>query len=1175
MAVLIASQSEPIPGYRLIERLGRGGFGEVWKAEAPGGLLKAIKFVYGDLEGAGENGRPAEQELKALARVKSIRHPYILSLERFDIIEGQLIIVMELADRNLWDRFRECRNQGLEGIPRDELLRYMAETAEALDLMNNQYQLQHLDIKPQNIFLIYNHVKVADFGLVKDFEGMRATVTGGVTPVYAAPETFDNWASRFSDQYSLAIVYQELLTGKRPFDGTNTRQLLLQHISGIPDVSPLPPSDRDAINRALSKNPDDRFPSCTDLVNALQQSSSAGSGRTSVSVPPKTLETPPAATTATTTPQHNPLGPPLTTTPSTADELIKSRPLRTVHSLGLRQPLTEGQATPQLTQLRTPVVQTAQMASLKLAPPERTGPGCLRPAVVIGLGQLGQIALVQLRQALRDRIGSNRPLPLLQLLQIDTDPEAVSSLVNSTGESLLQTQEVILTRLNRPSHYLKSSIPDLDKWVSQATLHRIPRNPITSGLRCLGRLALFDHYQTISQRLTAALAAALEDAALNDAEQATGLKLRTNRPRVYVVTSLCGGTGSGMFIDLAYIVRHHLRQLGYTSPDVQAILFVPTIDRTPQRTLAVANTYTALAELAYFSSPSIQYQCRFTTKEPAVLDPEKPFTRCVLLPMPRNPELHALRAAGSAASGLLLRELFSAIGPTADSLRGKHQQVGRGGLNCQSVGLYTLSWPRQRLLKRTVERFTQRLLQRWIIRDGQHHREAIAHWLTPEWTRRQFEPEMMTNRLQQAVEEVLRQPVEAIFDAYLEGLGGHGAPPQKLDATAAVGVLDRLLQLVGKPEQETDDPIEGSLKSPIDEMTRNMIAECEDQLTEMAVYFIEQPQYRLAGAEEAIRQLGEKLQLVISTFEQFYDQAKAETSATFSRMFPLIGSLKSSFTITARRSAIIAELYELLKLYPRQRLQCLFVGALLTIYRTMANNLTEFMREVGSCRPRIAEIIQAIGPLNADPDEASPLGHGAAIFPSGCRNIDEAADELIARLRPEEILTFDKQIQSQIRRQFESLVNICLNAVEYAQPFRDLLLQQGTVFLSNRLGEADSAEQFFNTRDEQDAQRDLHNAFDEAAPEIVGPRTRIEDEIQIVSTPNTPGGERIKQLLTDALPDLPIQFVSGGDDIVIYREQTITDLRELPHMSMQVCEVCKQIIAQENISLNTRCDLEW
>src|SRR5438034_10412657 len=262
MSALLTSQSEPIPGYKLLERLGRGGFGEVWKCEAPGGIHKAIKFVYGDLDTAGDDGKPAEQEFKALARVKQVRHPFILSLERFDVIEGQLVIVMELADRNLWDRFRECRNQGLPGIPRDELLRYLEEAAEALDLMNSEYKLQHLDIKPQNLFLVHNHIKVADFGLVKDFEGMVASLTGGVTPIYAAPETFEGYVSRFSDQYSLSIVYQEMLTGHRPFTGTNVRQLILQHMQATPDVSALPAEDQPIILRALAKQPDDRHPSC-------------------------------------------------------------------------------------------------------------------------------------------------------------------------------------------------------------------------------------------------------------------------------------------------------------------------------------------------------------------------------------------------------------------------------------------------------------------------------------------------------------------------------------------------------------------------------------------------------------------------------------------------------------------------------------------------------------------------------------------------------------------------------------------------------------------------------------------------------------------------------------------------------------------------------------------------
>ena len=107
------------------------------------------------------------------------------------------MIVMELADRNLWDRFEECRKQGLPGIPRDELLRYMAEAAEALDVMNLEYQLQHLDIKPQNLFL---SSQSRQGRRLRPGQGparaCSAALTGGVTPVYAAPETFDGRVSR-------------------------------------------------------------------------------------------------------------------------------------------------------------------------------------------------------------------------------------------------------------------------------------------------------------------------------------------------------------------------------------------------------------------------------------------------------------------------------------------------------------------------------------------------------------------------------------------------------------------------------------------------------------------------------------------------------------------------------------------------------------------------------------------------------------------------------------------------------------------------------------------------------------------------------------------------------------------------------------------------------------------
>lgn len=270
MSLLLQQGTEPIPGYRLVEPLGEGGFGQVWKAEAPGGFHVALKFIRLD--------QHAEPELRALDAIREIRHPFLLDIHFAQQVGDRLIIATSLCDKSLAKRLKEVRDAGLNGIPTAELLRYMSEIADALDYLNKPHfdsrsgrkvSVQHRDIKPHNIFLVGGSVKVADFGLAKVLEATVAHHTGHLTPAYAPPEVYRGQTSSKSDQYSLAVTYYELRTGQRPFTGNST-EIMHQALFVVPALEGLPAGEKAVVQKALSKEPDERWPDCQTFVANLR-----------------------------------------------------------------------------------------------------------------------------------------------------------------------------------------------------------------------------------------------------------------------------------------------------------------------------------------------------------------------------------------------------------------------------------------------------------------------------------------------------------------------------------------------------------------------------------------------------------------------------------------------------------------------------------------------------------------------------------------------------------------------------------------------------------------------------------------------------------------------------------------------------------------------------------------
>jgi hypothetical protein len=250
-------------GYKLLKRLGAGSFGEVWGAEAPGGVRVAVKIILRPLD-----SDEARRELQSLDLIKKLKHPFLLDTQAFWSLEDRLLIVMELADGSLRDWLKECRKEN-KAVPLGELLTVFRESAEALDYLHSE-GVQHRDIKPENILLLRRHAKVADFGLARLLQSLHAkSASMSGTPMYMAPEVWQGMLSPHSDQYSLAFTYTELRLGRPVFKGESLMEVMNHHLARKPDLSVLPAAEQDVLFRALSKNAEERFGSCMEFMQEL------------------------------------------------------------------------------------------------------------------------------------------------------------------------------------------------------------------------------------------------------------------------------------------------------------------------------------------------------------------------------------------------------------------------------------------------------------------------------------------------------------------------------------------------------------------------------------------------------------------------------------------------------------------------------------------------------------------------------------------------------------------------------------------------------------------------------------------------------------------------------------------------------------------------------------------
>ena len=295
-----------VAGYRIVEQVGSGGMGVVYRAEETGlgGRPVALKLLPPALAGDPDFRARFLREMRVAA---AIDHPNIVPIYRAGEDRGLLYLAMRYVHASDLRRALEAEGR----LDPARALAILDQVARALDAAHAR-GLVHRDVKPGNILLAPpvldgdpEHVYLVDFGLARADSDDRSIGGDGSflgTPRYASPEqAAGRPVDGRTDGYALGCVLHECLTGRPPFPDGPGEAVLLAHLEAPPPRvtihrPDLPPAIDQVITRALAKAPEDRFPSCRALVAAAREALSAGAPDPKPPIPgPPNREGSPAA----------------------------------------------------------------------------------------------------------------------------------------------------------------------------------------------------------------------------------------------------------------------------------------------------------------------------------------------------------------------------------------------------------------------------------------------------------------------------------------------------------------------------------------------------------------------------------------------------------------------------------------------------------------------------------------------------------------------------------------------------------------------------------------------------------------------------------------------------------------------------------------------------------------
>lgn len=267
--------AQPLDGYTIQRGIHRGGFGEVYFAHSHSGKEVALKLLH---------QQDQDVEIRGVTQCLNLKHPNLINLHDLRSDQhGDYWVVMEYVSGS---SLEDVLTSFPDGLPLNEIGDWITGLVAGVAFLHDR-GIVHRDLKPANIYREAGLVKVGDVGLSKRLSSERRQHTQSVgTVYYMAPEVAKGQYGPEVDVYSLGVILYEMVSGRLPFSGETTAEILMKHLTAQPDLSCIPKPLRGTIARALEKDPARRTP---DVRQFGVEVRSALAASTTASAVPDTL----------------------------------------------------------------------------------------------------------------------------------------------------------------------------------------------------------------------------------------------------------------------------------------------------------------------------------------------------------------------------------------------------------------------------------------------------------------------------------------------------------------------------------------------------------------------------------------------------------------------------------------------------------------------------------------------------------------------------------------------------------------------------------------------------------------------------------------------------------------------------------------------------------------------